>query len=184
MQLTTLTHFNAQSINIPNNTPTDNDGVALALLCNEKESEYLTYMLGYSLFSQLHTAYIDLETNETPLPKRWFDLVNGVEFTDSLGRLNQWLGFIKIGTSPIANYIYYHWQKNRVTQTTGTGEQASKLANNTAVSPDDKMINAWNDMVNWNTTLHDFLTQNKTIYPAYEPYLEANLLTYQNRLGI
>lgn len=58
--------------------------------------------------------------------------------------LNTTTGIAK--KSPIANYIYYQWMKDQVTQTVGLGEAKTKAENAEVVSPAMKMIRAWNEM--------------------------------------
>src|SRR4051812_3900778 len=38
-------------------------------------------------------------------------------------------------TSPIANYVYYHWQLNEATQSTGVGEVINKTDNGQRTTP-------------------------------------------------
>jgi hypothetical protein len=69
--------------------------------------------------------------------------------------------------SPIADYTYYHWLRFNVTQTSGVGENLPTQKNADNASPIDKMVAAWNDMVNKNRMLNEFLKENASDYPEY-----------------
>jgi hypothetical protein len=70
-------------------------------------------------------------------------------------------------TSPIANYVYYLWMRNEVSQTTQGGEVIPVSENATRVSPSAKMQKAWNEMVDWCWQLVRFLDANKTDYTGW-----------------
>src|SRR5574341_413931 len=70
--------------------------------------------------------------------------------------------------SLIANYVYYQWQQDQVTQTVGLGEAATKAENAVMVSPANKMINAWNEMVEWIKEMVCFLDSNLSDYPEWQ----------------
>lgn len=72
--------------------------------------------------------------------------------------------------SPIANYIYFYWLRSRVSETTGTGEATITPQNAIRVSSHNKQRNAWNDMVEMNTSLVQFLLANETLYPEFKQY--------------
>ena len=183
MQLTTLNHFNRNKIAIPNNATTSPEGEALTLLMAEMESVYLVSILGYSLFKELYDAYeASIAVVPVPLTSKWLDLINGVEFTDSNGKVNKWTGFTDTKLSPIANYIYCEWQKIYISSTTGNGEQSPILPNSKRVTPIDKIVSAWNEMVDINSVLHDFLINNATVYDTYVYDLNSPLFKYRNQI--
>jgi len=164
MNFTQSNHF-VGSINMAISTSSSPyEGAELSLFIDRFESKYLTEVLGYKTAKDL---IANMLVTTPPTSGIWFDLANGVEFTDSLGRLNKWVGFKTIGFNPIANYVYCMLQESRATSTTGVGEQKSNISNGTAVSSNQKVISAWNDMVEWNSILYDFLTINKASYPDY-----------------
>lgn len=82
--------------------------------------------------------------------------------------------------SPIANYVYFKYQADNVTFTTGSGEKKSTTPITVNVSPRVKMVRAWNEMVKWNCELIKFLDFNRNyypnVYPEYNTYadLEAD----------
>ena len=161
-------------LNIPNATkePTLD---ALESHIGKYESMYLTEILGYEMYKEFNAALtysVDPPTTNVP---KWAYLLRGNEFTDSLGRLNNWFGFLGYQNqdnelykfSPIANYVYWQWMCLNSSQTMGIGEISTESENGLRISPIRKMARAWNDMVKWNWILHDFITVNIADYPDY-----------------
>lgn len=182
MDFTQTSHF-VGDINLPTSSPSfPYEGVQLLVEMPYYESIFLSQLLGYKMTKDLQTAY----AGTPPTSGIWYDLAQGKEFTDSLGRLNKWMGFVTIGYNPIANFIYCKIQEKRQTQTTGIGEQKPNVSGNQAVSANTKIVRAWNDMVDWNNILYDFLTINKALYPDYIGVDNTNigLYTKENLFGI
>ena len=91
-------------------------------------------------------------------------------FVDRNGITRDWLGLKEIGESPIANYVYYQLMKYNVSQTQGVGESMSAVENGTRASSIPKMVEAWNQMVDWNYTLHEYMMakyENEDLFPEY-----------------
>lgn len=153
---------------------------ALAIFIDGKEDELMTRLMGYNLY-KLYKAGI---TASTQIYK---DIRDGKEYTNSLGIADKWVGLaFTVGTSKrslIANYVYWHYVRDNHTFTTGSGEKKTDLAIN--VSPDVKLISAWNEMVNWIYALHDFLTVSISTYPDYaDVVIDTELFTKQNSLNL
>lgn len=130
------------------------------------EKKFLREFLGPDLYSSFKTNAIDI----TPAEQKWTDLLNGVDFTASNSRKYSWIGFKGSGAfpqSPIANYVYYFWQKDQVTQTTALGEVSSKSENATLVSPAAKMVRAWNEMIDMLGPAIYYLDTNRDNYPGW-----------------
>lgn len=129
----------------------------LSWFINEYEPKFLNDLLGYQLYSD-YTAGI---TGATPAAI-WTELRDGKEYTNKFGRLDKWKGLSftlnGVKKSPIANYIYYWYLRNEATTTTGGGEVASNVA--MPASPAGKMTRAWNQMVDWNRELVEFMNGN------------------------
>lgn len=68
--------------------------------------------------------------------------------------------------SPIANYIYYWYLRNNASTTAGSGEAQNSVS--TAISPADKQRRAWNQMVEWNRELIEFLYSSNTVYTQFD----------------
>lgn len=173
---TPYTHL-VGTINIPTATTTEQNIVNQFI--DDKEPEFLTDLFGYE-FYQLYREGVDINTTI------YMDIKNGKTYTNSAGLLCKWEGFTK-NRNPIANYIYYHFQKDNASITRSTGENATSVENGTRVTPWPKMKAAWCKMVEWNWNLHDFLVANKSIYPkyighTYPPYKGQyrNILPNQN----
>jgi hypothetical protein len=69
--------------------------------------------------------------------------------------------------SLIANWVYYWYTRDAQTQTTGTGEKVSEAKNSTNVTAITKGMRAYNEMVNKNMSLKEFLLSNDADYPEY-----------------
>lgn len=125
---------------------------------NEYEPKLLTNLLGYELYKF---------TVDNPSDADVLKLINGTDYGDN----KHWNG-LKFGTSPlkkslIANYVYYWWMRNNMSQTTIGGEKESKAENAIGSSPRYKMVRAWNDMVEMNIQLRDYLNASLEFYPTY-----------------
>lgn len=158
-------------ISLPNTLPTKASGELLGLLSTSCSEELLTNVLGY----ELHALLV---TNEAQGSGIYHDIIAGVEFTDSLDRLNKWMGFTR-GYNPIANYVYFKWMQQNSTTSTGVGEKVANAENMTSASGAFKANKAWNQMVDWLTVLHDYLIINQADYPTYlgitySPYTQGN----------
>ena len=70
--------------------------------------------------------------------------------------------------SPIANYVYYWYLVREAQQTTGVGQAATKSQNSIRVNPMDKLVKAWNEMVNMLHDLCKFLNANRSTYPLWK----------------
>lgn len=162
----TLTQYDffTGTINLPNSAPTNPEGAELSLFIERDEQNYLVEVLGYELASKVIDAIQPLATPTQAIS----DLINGKEYTDKHGRLNKWPGFKTKGWSPIACFIYCKVMDHRISSTTGLGEMAPNTENMSSTSPSVKIVRAWNQMVELNWILDDFLNQNISDYPEYD----------------
>lgn len=157
---------------------------SLVLLIDELEPALLTDLMGYEL-KKLYDAGI------TGTVQKYIDIRDGKEYTTRAGILTKWKGLkFTEGTakkSLIANYVYWHWLKDQATVTTGTGEKVAANQNAVNTSPAVKMTRAWNQMVDWNWQLIEFLLSHPNEYPEFSthyPRILKSLLRYQNQFGI
>ena len=106
------------------------------------EKEILIKLLGYKLYSLLMA---DL-SNGAPVTQKYIDLVNGKEFTltfNGSDYLVEWQGL----GSLIAYYVFYRYVERNITSFYGTGVSQSNVQEGwQRVSPESKMINAWERM--------------------------------------
>lgn len=166
-----------------------NTGVSgsLTLFIDEYEEKLLTDLFGYELYKAYKAGIAVLPTPAT----KWTDIRDGKEYTNRAGVLSKWKGLkFTDGTakkSLIANYVYWHWQQNEMTVTTGNGEKVPNNQSAINASAAQKMVWAWNRMVDWNLLLIEFLLSNTATYPEFETYygrMPWNLLKKQNMFNI
>lgn len=162
MSLIDETYFIGE-LNIPNLNE-DSEIERLQLFIDKYEPKFLIELLGYGLYKDFKAGLLI-----NPIEDKWKALRDGGEYTYN-GILNRWNGVKHSGSSMIANYVYYWWMRNEVTQTTGIGEVASKSENSVRVSASGKMTSAWNEMVLQVWALTSFLNANATDYPAWRLY--------------
>lgn len=162
----------------------DTEGAAaLQLIIDSREEELLKRLLGYPLWKAYTTGIaVDPGTEQ-----KWLDLRNGKEYTGSNGVLTKWPGLrFTVGTmkhSLIANYVYWNYIRDNHTFTTGSGEKKSPVEINAL--PTAKLNRAWNQMVDWNFQLNDFLNKEIATYPEYEDVcIDHILFTKENSLNL
>lgn len=146
------------------------------------EMQYLIGFLGYDLYKQ----FIEGLNVQPNAEAKWTKLKNGDEFTDYNSRLNKWLGFTNdFKKSPIANYVYYHYLRDGISQTTAVGEVQSNTQNSSVISPIDKMVRAYNEMVDLTNLAICYLQVNKATYPSFEIALvNRSLINKINKFNI
>lgn len=159
MNLIDHTYFIGE-LNLPNTQKQDVQD-RLNLFITKYQAKFLNELLGYDLAKQLTTGL----TAPTPDTK-WTDLRDGKEFIGLNGLMYEWQGLRDNLTkkSIIADYVYYWWMRNEVSQTSAVGEVMTTTENATRTSPSVKMCRAWNEMVNGVWQLVRFLDANRTDY--------------------
>ena len=125
------------------------------------EPEYLSLLLG----EELYNDFLAYERGES---------------------VNDWDGFMGVlvkgdtyKTSPIANYVYFHLLRANHADATINGVKIDG-DNGTLVSPERKMIFAWNDMVQQNRMLYRWLE--KANFKNWD--MDCELLETLSTLGI
>lgn len=161
MALIDFTYFHGE-VNISN---TDRIDVQESLnwFIAKHEPEMLTQLMGYALYKAFTTS---------PSAERFTDILSGKEYTGANGDLQKWPGLLQDAStfykrSPIAAYVYYFYQRDMATQTTGVGEAATKTENAVRVSPVNKMVKAWNEAARSAQELIAFLEANRDTYPEF-----------------
>lgn len=128
------------------------------------ESFFLSKLLGRKLYDEL--------TKEINTPEsKWVALKETLVNEATL-------------TSPIANYVYYWFIRNQITNTTGIGETVNQANNSIVVSPEQKMVKAWNDMVDDLTLIVQFMNDNRQVYPNFRPDYNADIFFHINTLNL
>lgn len=69
--------------------------------------------------------------------------------------------------SMIANYVYWFWSADQLTQTVGLGEGRTKAENSVIVSPSKKMVRAWNENSAGICQFFEFMNSNRVAYPEW-----------------
>lgn len=127
------------------------------------EPEYLRKALGLDLYEAFTEGIVG---SPGGYEQRWIDLLDGITF-DYKGFNRKWNGFDpEDKLTPIANYVYYRYLEDTASDVTLAGTSTGKTDNNARTAPMQKMVNAWNDMVEMNHELHRFLLHNDA-YPEY-----------------
>jgi len=80
--------------------------------------------------------------------------------------------------SIIANYIYFHWMQDKVSNTVGIGEVKTKAENAEVFTPKVKMITAWNELSQEVVSLMDFIQSNRSDYSEWESFMYSRTLNY------
>ena len=145
---------------LPNVVGTTPQAAQLTTFITKHEHRYLKDILGVEMYELFQAGLISQDTDYT-------EIRDGATFTDRSGIVREWLGLIDVGTSPIANYVYYQVMKYSVSQTQGVGESMSAVENGTRASSSVKMVDAWNQMVEWNRTLHEYLMVHQATFTTY-----------------
>lgn len=112
------------------------------------------------------------------------------ELTKGINTSEKWVTLKKILvnettlTSPIANYVYYWFIRNQITNTAGIGETVNQANNSTVVSPEQKMVKAWNDMVDDLTPIIQFMNNNRLLYSDFRPDYNTDIFFHINTLNL
>jgi len=145
------------------------------------ETEILKKAMGYDLWK----AFTDgIEGSGDP-DQRWEDLLDGVtfEYKGINLRFNGLDPEDKI--TPIANYCYYKYLEDSAADVTLAGVATGAVDNNTRVSPMQKMIDAWNAMVDMLLKMSSFIKLNEAIYPEFErKQQDPEVFRYKNSLDL
>ena len=130
------------------------------------EKEYLLH----ELWVELYNAFVS-GLNEDPVEQRWKNL--RALLTDS-----------EIPYSPIAEYIYYHIMRDRMTSSTGLGSEVEATAENSSIATNThKMVRAYNSAVRTGRFIRTWVANRMTVYPEF--YRSGNYtLTTVNSFGI
>lgn len=129
-------------IQIANKTQSD-VSADLAYFIAKYQAKFLKELLGESFF-----ALFDTGMNADPQEARFVTLAQQL-------------------TSACADYIFYYYQRDQVTQTVGVGNVQTKAANAVVTSGGKKLSRAWNEMVGYVYGVIKFITDNPDIYPEY-----------------
>ena len=157
---TQLSFFNSGYTELPVTDPTDSEGKSLQSKIDQFEPVFLENILGYEQSKLLTAAYNDDDA--------WaVAFVEGAEYTALDGTLQKWQGFKTEGKSAIALYVYCIHREMTSSATNSTGESTTTLQNGSRVSPEFKIIAAWNEMVKLNFKMHEYIIVNQSDFAKY-----------------
>jgi hypothetical protein len=126
------------------------------------EPEYLRIVLGDTLYN----AFI-AGLKVVPIEDKWQNLRS--KLIDSTNKI-----------SPIAGYVYYHIERDRLTSTSSLGQVKPASENSEVTINTDKMTQAFNSSVREGTVVRDWLSENTNTYPEYTESELAELRTINN----
>lgn len=112
------------------------------------EKKYLRLLLGDAFYE----AFIADQEEETPV----------------YGTLKEMIYDENFLLSPVAGYVYYWYMRNSNTQTTALNQVRSVPENGAAYNNFDKMVKAWNLMVDLSTEIWDHLCDNPVDYLLFD----------------
>ena len=171
--------------NLEQNVPgVESDDEVIVLFIDQYEPKFLKKALGLAFYN---TFWAAITTNPAPVAGRWYDIVAGATYYKN-GELREWLGLKQpdIKKSVIAQYVYWYYMRNQVTQSTRLGEVLTKKENADTVAPGYKMVNNWNDMAEQVCSLWDYLLNKRDdegslVYPEFDKtQVDKKTFTRQN----
>lgn len=146
------------------------------------ETDFLDKALGYELSKAFRTGISG--PTESSYDQRWIDILSGAEY--SYGDLtDRWMG-MRDSTkkiSPIANYVFCKFIKEKATDNTLVGVSKPKQSNATREDGETKFKDAWNEMVKWMRNLREFLYVNQSTYPEWK-YQRGEIYETTNVWGL
>jgi hypothetical protein len=145
---------------------------ALQVHIDLHEIPFLQAALGYDLWNEFYTAFRAsvVEDGPVPLEQKWVDLRDGKVFTNLSGIKKVFRGLANPTTniSAVANYVYWHKMKSDTIQVVGIGTVKAAGDNAVNVDPTNKLVFAWNEMLEQVNLLWEFLEVNKDTYTSYD----------------
>lgn len=190
------TYFQGKELYIPNSVLQPSIGSnnlnpsnALDQEIEDKESELILDVLGFSQATELYDQFEQDGSWKITALQKWVDLVDG---KDDWRGLRYTIGGKKV--SLIAYYVFFYYLANDYYTYTTTGMQIAKAENAITQDPSIKQVSIWNKFLkmyvgdvlvnqvqftnNWNGTamsfnginlsnevsLYEFLNQNKDVY--------------------
>lgn len=200
---TRISQFTYGEYHIPNiDTVSNSNDTALMIHIQKYEEEALRMAVGDCLYDDL-MSNLELDENgywksKEDTNEKWNWLLNGHKYDApstncncgcgcNSGKCNKhvWSGLVsKVATtkeadvyeSILAPYVYFNWNMNYRTLSTGVGE-AKGVAQNTVLVPSrEKRVDAWNKYIqniafgfpNSKVSLYQFLSEHKDLFPEYQ----------------
>jgi len=143
------------------------------------QKRFLRDVFGLEL-AKLIEQYLEEEDNEVAtLDERIGLILDGAEFTYN-GQEKEWGGLRNTDkVSPLANFIFYQFTNDGITQQTQVGEAFGTAENSQKASPDGRLVFAWIEMVEMLESLRQLMESGD--FPEYRPELVYEI---QNRFNL
>lgn len=202
MYLIDETYF-IKDLAVPNSKPSldipDNE-VAFEVYIDKYARLLLQNALGNVLFDDLNS---DIENGslKSDADQKWKDLVNGKSYEYN-GKTFKWKGLLftegAFKGSVLAQYTYYHWHLDQISQMSGIGEVKGNAVNTTNVNSTRRSVKVWNEYIEMyqggaaqdsykfsyvnGIPFHDYFTQDVSDYVSLLTFLRHNETDYPNAL--
>jgi len=112
------------------------------------ERKFLYKILGQTLADEF---LVEMAKPEVDIIQKWKDL--RAKLVNPIAK-----------ESPIANYVWFYYVRDLITQQTGTGNASPTNENSILVNPIDKTTRAWNEMVSLNYSFYDWISGTDGVY--------------------
>lgn len=143
--------------------PIDVIGNQLQVYINKYEPKILSKVLGYQLYKEFKAA-IDAGA---PIDAKWTNLRDGAEYT--YNSIPEYFDGVKV---IVVNYIYFKFIKENSQHASGVGIKRVNSENSENADPSYKMQLAYNEMVDVNELLYEFITaKNAEVTDTYEDFI-------------
>lgn len=144
------TYFNRE-LYVPNVDELNTSaGDEISLFIDSKARQCLKDALGYVLYNSLDGDIDNNGSLKADAAQRWKDLVNGVEYTKD-DKTYYWSGLKyqegNYKKSLLANYTFYFWLEEQVSQQSGLGEIRGESKNAINVDTTRRLVKVWNEFV-------------------------------------
>lgn len=137
MSLIDQTYF-IDEILIPMSVSDNSQESQVIRFIDDYENIFLQKSLGYNFYTLFRDGLLVTPT----VSQRWIDLRDGVEWIDKWGKLHGWQTI----RNADANYVYYFFMRNTITQTAMIGETLANTENSVRASGGSKLSKAWYQM--------------------------------------
>lgn len=124
---------------------------SLSDFISKYENDYIYKAMGYALGKEFIAGIAAVTVDQ-----KWTDILEGAEYYNADGKLRKWDG-LQADANPIADYVYYWYQRNAATITGTAGEGTANMENATKTSSIKKSVRAWNEMADVTDKLREFL---------------------------
>ncbi len=140
-------------------------GSALQKYIDKYERIILSRVLGYELYKEFNTAI----AGGSPALK-WTELRDGAEYTDT------YLEYFEGVKDLAVDYIYFKFIQQNNEYSTSVGIKKVLTENSENITPNNKVVIAYNDMVDINEQLRKFIpAKNAESANTYENYREIEI---------